>query len=83
MIPEINVAWTLKYNGSSPSAKVCMDTLANMFGHAEDTDLYLKFQNVSHAKGEKISACVQRLEKLLQRRKKGSLERIDHVQLKQ
>uniref|UniRef100_A0A8C0INQ6 Paraneoplastic antigen Ma-like C-terminal domain-containing protein n=1 Tax=Chelonoidis abingdonii TaxID=106734 RepID=A0A8C0INQ6_CHEAB len=65
----------------------CLEALDHAFGRTEGSeDVYCKFLNARQQKGEKVSAYVQRLEKLLQRaflRGAVAVEQMDQTRLGQ
>ncbi|XP_053878901.1 uncharacterized protein LOC128834319 [Malaclemys terrapin pileata] len=66
--PALDVIRTLKLSNPGVKVKDCLEALDHAFGRTEGSDdVYCKFLNARQQKGEKVSAYIQRLEKLLQR----------------
>uniref|UniRef100_A0A674ISJ4 CCHC-type domain-containing protein n=1 Tax=Terrapene triunguis TaxID=2587831 RepID=A0A674ISJ4_9SAUR len=66
--PALDVVRTLKLSNPGVKEKDCLEALDHAFGRTEGSDdVYCKFLNARQQKGEKVSAYIQRLEKLLQR----------------
>uniref|UniRef100_A0A674K334 PNMA family member 6A n=1 Tax=Terrapene triunguis TaxID=2587831 RepID=A0A674K334_9SAUR len=66
--PVLDVIRTLKLSNPGVKVKDCLEALDHAFGRTEGSDdVYCKFLNARQQKGEKVSAYIQRLEKLLQR----------------
>uniref|UniRef100_A0A8C3HVH9 Uncharacterized protein n=1 Tax=Chrysemys picta bellii TaxID=8478 RepID=A0A8C3HVH9_CHRPI len=66
--PALDVIRTLKLSNPGVKVKDCLEALDHAFGRTEGSDdVYCKFLNARQQKGEKVSAYIQRLEKLLQK----------------
>uniref|UniRef100_A0A8C3F9R4 Paraneoplastic antigen Ma1 n=1 Tax=Chrysemys picta bellii TaxID=8478 RepID=A0A8C3F9R4_CHRPI len=66
--PALDVIRTLKLSNPGVKVKDCLEALDHAFGKTEGSDdVYCKFLNARQQKGEKVSAYIQRLEKLLQK----------------
>uniref|UniRef100_A0A674JC24 Uncharacterized protein n=1 Tax=Terrapene triunguis TaxID=2587831 RepID=A0A674JC24_9SAUR len=66
--PALDVVRTLKLSNPGVKEKDCLEALDHAFGRTEGSDdIYCKFLNARQQKQEKVSAYIQRLEKLLQR----------------
>ncbi|KAG6925049.1 paraneoplastic Ma antigen 1, partial [Chelydra serpentina] len=66
--PALDVIRTLKLIDPGVSVRDCLEALDHTFGSVEGPeDSYCKFLNSQQRKGEKASAYIQRLERLLQR----------------
>ncbi|CAM5131700.1 unnamed protein product, partial [Natator depressus] len=85
--PALDVIRTLKLTDPGVSVKDCLEALEHNFGSVEDPeDSYCKFLNSRQQKGEKASAYIQRLERLLQRavmRRAVTAEQMDQTRLAQ
>uniref|UniRef100_A0A452GWQ9 CCHC-type domain-containing protein n=1 Tax=Gopherus agassizii TaxID=38772 RepID=A0A452GWQ9_9SAUR len=85
--PALDVIRTLKLTDPEVSVKDCLEALDNTFGSVEGPeDSYCKFINSQQQRGEKISAYIQRLERLLQRavmRGAVTAEQMDQTRLAQ
>uniref|UniRef100_A0A8C0H7W8 Uncharacterized protein n=1 Tax=Chelonoidis abingdonii TaxID=106734 RepID=A0A8C0H7W8_CHEAB len=85
--PALDVICTLKLSNPGVKVKDCLEALDHAFGRTEDPeDVYCKFLNARQQKGEKVSAYIQRLEKLLQRaimRGAVAVEQMDWTRLAQ
>uniref|UniRef100_A0A8C0ITM5 CCHC-type domain-containing protein n=1 Tax=Chelonoidis abingdonii TaxID=106734 RepID=A0A8C0ITM5_CHEAB len=85
--PVLDVIRTLKLIDPGVSVKDCLEALDNTFGSVEGLeDSYCKFLNSRQQRGEKISAYIQRLERLLQRavmRGAVTAEQMDQTRLAQ
>uniref|UniRef100_A0A8C4YK22 CCHC-type domain-containing protein n=1 Tax=Gopherus evgoodei TaxID=1825980 RepID=A0A8C4YK22_9SAUR len=85
--PALDVIRTLKLTDPEVSVKDCLEALDNTFGSVEGpADSYCKFINSRQQRGEKISAYIQRLERLLQRavmRGAVTAEQMDQTRLAQ
>uniref|UniRef100_A0A452IRY0 Paraneoplastic antigen Ma-like C-terminal domain-containing protein n=1 Tax=Gopherus agassizii TaxID=38772 RepID=A0A452IRY0_9SAUR len=85
--PALDVIRTLKLTDPEVSVKDCLEALDNTFGSVEGPeDSYCKFINSRQQRGEKISAYIQRLERLLQRavmRGAVTAEQMDQTRLAQ
>lgn len=85
--PALDVLRTLKLIDPKVSVKDCLEALDNTFGSVESpADSYCKFLDSRQERGEKISAYIQRLERLLQRavmRGAVTAEQMDQTRLAQ
>ncbi|CAM4528450.1 unnamed protein product [Lepidochelys olivacea] len=85
--PALDVIRTLKLIDPGVSVKDCLEALEHNFGSVEGPeDSYCKFLNSRQQKGEKASAYIQRLERLLQRavmRGAVTAEQMDQTRLAQ
>uniref|UniRef100_A0A674INN3 Paraneoplastic antigen Ma-like C-terminal domain-containing protein n=1 Tax=Terrapene triunguis TaxID=2587831 RepID=A0A674INN3_9SAUR len=85
--PALDVIRTLKLIDPGVSVKDCLEALDHIFGSVEGPeDSYCKFLNSRQQIGEKISAYIQRLERLLQRavmRGAVTAEQMDRTRLAQ
>ncbi|XP_075796043.1 paraneoplastic antigen Ma1-like [Pelodiscus sinensis] len=85
--PALDVIRTLKLGNPGVKVKDCLEALDHAFGRTEGSeDVYCKFLSAKQQKGEKVSAYVQRLEKLLQRaimRGAVDVEQMDRTRLTQ
>uniref|UniRef100_A0A674K2X7 CCHC-type domain-containing protein n=1 Tax=Terrapene triunguis TaxID=2587831 RepID=A0A674K2X7_9SAUR len=85
--PALDVIRTLKLIDPGVSVKDCLEALDHTFGSVEGPeDSYCKFLNSRQQSGEKISAYIQRLERLLQRavmRGAVTAEQMDRTRLAQ
>ncbi|CAM4671887.1 unnamed protein product, partial [Lepidochelys olivacea] len=85
--PALDVIRTLKLIDPGVSVKDCLEALEHTFGSVEGPeDSYCKFLNSRQQKGEKASAYIQRLERLLQRavmRGAVTAEQMDQTRLAQ
>ncbi|XP_030424723.1 paraneoplastic antigen Ma1 homolog [Gopherus evgoodei] len=85
--PALDVIRTLKLGNPGVKVRDCLEALDHAFGRTEGSeDVYCKFLNARQQKGEKVSAYVQRLEKLLQRaimRGAVAVEQMDRTRLAQ
>uniref|UniRef100_A0A674J074 CCHC-type domain-containing protein n=1 Tax=Terrapene triunguis TaxID=2587831 RepID=A0A674J074_9SAUR len=85
--PALDVIRTLKLIDPGVSVKDCLEALDHTFGSVEGPeDSYCKFLNSRQQIGEKISAYIQRLERLLQRavmRGAVTAEQMDRTRLAQ
>uniref|UniRef100_A0A8C3SF25 Uncharacterized protein n=1 Tax=Chelydra serpentina TaxID=8475 RepID=A0A8C3SF25_CHESE len=85
--PSLDVIRTLKLSNPGVKVKDCLEALDHAFGRTEGLeDVYCKFLNARQQKGEKVSAYIQRLEKLLQRaimRGAVAAEQMDRTRLAQ
>ncbi|XP_044884177.1 paraneoplastic antigen Ma1 homolog [Mauremys mutica] len=83
----LDVIRTLKLGNPGVKVKDCLEALDHAFGRTEGSeDAYCKFFNARQQKGEKGSAYIQRLEKLLQRaimRGAVAVEQMDRTRLAQ
>uniref|UniRef100_K7FCK0 Uncharacterized protein n=1 Tax=Pelodiscus sinensis TaxID=13735 RepID=K7FCK0_PELSI len=85
--PALDVIHTLKLSNFGVKVKDCLEALDHAFGRTEGSeDVYCKFLSAKQQKGEKVSAYIQRLEKLLQRaimRRAVAVEQMDWTRLTQ
>uniref|UniRef100_A0A8C3HW17 CCHC-type domain-containing protein n=1 Tax=Chrysemys picta bellii TaxID=8478 RepID=A0A8C3HW17_CHRPI len=85
--PALDVIRTLKLSNPGVKVKDCLEALDHAFGRTEGSDdVYCKFLNARQQKGEKVSAYIQRLEKLLQKaimRGAVAVEQMDLTRLAQ
>ncbi|XP_037744095.1 paraneoplastic antigen Ma1 homolog [Chelonia mydas] len=85
--PALDVIHTLKLSNPGVQVKDCLEALDHAFGRTKGLeDIYCKFLNARQQKGEKVSAYIQRLEKLLQRaimRGAVAVEQMDWIRLAQ
>uniref|UniRef100_A0A452IDT8 Paraneoplastic antigen Ma-like C-terminal domain-containing protein n=1 Tax=Gopherus agassizii TaxID=38772 RepID=A0A452IDT8_9SAUR len=85
--PALDVIHTVKLSNPRVGVKDCLEALDHTFGRTENSeDIYCKFLNARQQKGEKVSAYIQRLEKLLQRiimRGAVAVEQMDRTRLAQ
>uniref|UniRef100_K7G7C2 CCHC-type domain-containing protein n=1 Tax=Pelodiscus sinensis TaxID=13735 RepID=K7G7C2_PELSI len=85
--PALDVIRTLKLTNPEVSVKDCLEALTHTFGSMEGPeDSFCNFLNAKQHRGEKLSAYVQRLEKLLQRaviRGAVTAEQMDQTRLAQ
>ncbi|XP_006130723.2 paraneoplastic antigen Ma1 [Pelodiscus sinensis] len=85
--PALDVIRTLKLSNPGVKVKGCLEALDHAFRRTEGSeDVYCKFLSAKQQKGEKVSAYIQRLEKLLQRaimRGAVTVEQMDQTRLTQ
>ncbi|XP_073214400.1 paraneoplastic antigen Ma1 homolog [Lepidochelys kempii] len=85
--PALDVIRTLKLSNPGVKVKDCLEALDHAFGRTKGSeDVYCKFLNARQQKGEKVSAYIQRLEKLLQSaimRGAVAVEQMDRTRLAQ